>query len=188
MMINLTKGGNINLTKTAPNVTKFKIGLGWDINKYDGIDFDLDASAALLNTNGKLTGDTSFVFFNNPSDSAGSVVYSGDNRTGKGEGHDEVIIVDLSKVLNEVDFIRFAVTIYEADKRNQNFGQVSNAFIEVINDGTGEVVVRYDLSEDFSVETCVITGELYRHNGEWKFKAIGAGYGGGLETYVNGIQ
>lgn len=188
MTINLSKGGNINLSKTAPGVQKFTIGLGWDANSYDGNDFDLDASAALLGLTGKLTGETSFVFFNNSQDAAGSVIYSGDNRTGGGDGHDETISVDLTKIPADVEVIRFAVTIYEAETRGQNFGQVRNAFIEVLNEATSEVVTRYDLSEDFSIETCMVPGELYKHNGDWKFKAIGAGYGGGLSAYVTAIQ
>lgn len=187
-MINLTKGGNINLTKAAPNATKFLFGLGWDTNRYDGGEFDLDASAALLYGTGKVAGDSAFIFFNNKVDPSGSVELSGDNRTGEGEGHDESITVELSTMPSDVEFVRFAVTIYDADSRKQNFGQVENAYIEVINEATKEVVARYDLSEDFSVETCVVIGELYKKNGEWKFKAVGAGYGGGLEAYVKGIN
>jgi tellurium resistance protein TerD len=188
LAINLQKGGNINLTKSVPGVTKFKIGLGWDTNQYDGAEFDLDASAAILGANGKILSDSSFVFFNNKQDPTGSVVSSGDNRTGEGEGHDEVISVDLSKLPVAAGIVRFAITIYDWQTRNQNFGQVRNAFVEVINEGTGEVVARYDLSEDFSIETCVVIGELYNHNGDWKFKAVGAGYGGGLDSYVAGIN
>lgn len=187
-MINLTKGGNINLTKTVPNATKFVFGLGWDKNRYDGAEFDADASAALLNAAGKLDGDSAFVFFNNQVDASGSVELSGDNRTGEGEGHDEEIVVDLGSVPATVETIRFAVTIYDAETRKQNFGQVENAYIEVINQADNSVVARYDLSEDFSVETCVVIGELYKKNGEWKFKAVGAGYGGGLEAYVKGLN
>lgn len=189
MGINLSKGGNINLSKTVPGVSKFVVGLGWDVNQYDtGGQFDLDASAAIVGVNGKLTADTNFVFFNNKEDAAKSVIYSGDNRTGEGSGDDETITVDLSLVPADADVIRFAVTIYEADARNQNFGMVQNAYIRVVNEATGEEVVRYDLSEDFSVETCVVPGELYKHNGEWKFKAIGAGFSGGLPAYVAAIQ
>jgi tellurium resistance protein TerD len=188
MAINLTKGGNINLTKAAPGVQEFKIGLGWDVNQYDGGQFDLDASVALLNGAGKLTADTSFVFYNNPQDASGAVKHSGDNRTGEGAGHDEVVMVNLGTLPAEVEAIRFAVTIHEADTRKQNFGMVRNAFIEVINPSTNEVVARYDLSEDFSIETCMVPGELYKNNGDWKFKAVGAGYGGGLPAYVAAIQ
>jgi tellurium resistance protein TerD len=188
MAINLSKGGNINLTKSVPGVTKFKIGLGWDTNQYDGSDFDLDASASILNGDGKIVSENSFVFYNNKQDPTGSVVSSGDNRTGEGVGHDEVVTVDLSKLPIAAKFVRFAITIYDWQTRNQNFGQVKNAFVEVINEATGEVVARYDLSEDFSIETCVVIGELYEHNGDWKFKAVGAGFGGGLDSYVANIQ
>lgn len=187
-MINLTKGGNINLSKEAPNATKFLFGLGWDTNRYDGAAFDLDASASLLTAAGKLDGDGAFVFFNNKVDPSGSVELSGDNLTGGGEGNDEEITVDLSTIPSTVEAVRFAVTIYGAEERKQNFGQVDNAYIEVVNNDTKEVVTRYDLSEDFSGETCVVIGELYKKNGEWKFKAVGAGYGGGLEAYVKGIN
>lgn len=188
MTINLTKGGNINLSKSAPGVTKFRVELGWDANQYDGAEFDLDASAAILNDGGKILSDTSFVFFNNQSDPTGSVVSSGDNRTGEGNGPDETVTVDLAKLPIAAKFIRFAITIYDAEKRKQNFGQVRNAYVQVVNDGTNEVVARYDLSEDFSIETCVVIGELYENGGDWKFKAVGAGYGGGLDAYVAGIN
>jgi tellurium resistance protein TerD len=187
-MINLQKGGNINLTKSVPGVTKFKVELGWDANQYDGSAFDLDASAAILGDGGKIISENSFVFFNNPSDPTGSVVSSGDNRTGEGTGPDETVTIDLAKLPIAAKFVRFAITIYDAATRNQNFGQVHNAYVQVVNDGTGEVVARYDLSEDFSIETCVVIGELYEHSGDWKFKAVGAGYGGGLEAYVAGIN
>lgn len=188
MAINLQKGGNINLTKEAAGVSLFKVGLGWDVNSYDGVDFDLDANISLLNGAGKLTSDTSFVFYNNTQDATGSVKHSGDNRTGAGDGHDETAEINLATLPAEVETIRFAVTIHEADARRQNFGMVRNAFIEVMEAGSNKSVVRYDLSEDFSVETCVVVGELYKNNGDWKFKAVGAGFSGGLDSYVASIQ
>lgn len=187
-MINLQKGGNINLTKASGGATKFRAELGWDANQYDGSAFDLDASAAILNDGGKILSDSSFVFFNNPKDPTESVVSSGDNRTGEGTGPDETITVDVSKLPIAAKFVRLAITIYDWETRKQNFGQVRNAYVKVVNDATGEELARYDLSEDFSVETCVVIGEFYENNGDWKFKAVGAGYGGGLEAYVAGIN
>jgi tellurium resistance protein TerD len=189
MTINLTKGGNINISKTAPGLTGVLIGLGWNANSYDtGSQFDLDASASLLNAQAKIVDDKGFVFFNNKSDTSGAVTLSGDNLTGVGEGDDESVNVNLAGVPANVETIRFAVTIYDAEARKQNFGMVTNAYIRVVNPNTQEELARYDLSEDFSVETCVVPGELYRNNGEWKFKAIGAGFGGGLPAYVQSIQ
>lgn len=181
MAINLSKGQKIDLTKTNPGLTKILVGLGWDTNKYDGgNEFDLDASAFLLDASGKAASDADFVFYGNQKHPSGSVESSGDNTTGAGEGDDEVIKVNLAAVPQSVEKIDFTVTIYDADKRNQNFGQVSNAYIRIVNEATGEELIRYDLSEDFSIETAVIAGELYRHNGEWKFNAVGSGYSGGL--------
>jgi tellurium resistance protein TerD len=188
MAINLTKGGNINLTKAAPGATVFRAELGWNANQYDGAEFDLDASAAILNEGGKILSDSSFVFFNNPKDPTESVASSGDNRTGEGDGPDEVITVNVAKLPIAAKFVRLAITIYDWETRKQNFGQVSNAYVQVVNDATGEVIARYDLSEDFSIETCVVIGEFYENNGDWKFKAVGAGYGGGLDAYVAGIN
>lgn len=188
MGINLTKGANINLSKTAPGVTQIKVGLGWDTNSYDtGGSFDLDASVALL-TGDKLTKNENFVFYNNVKDPSGAVEHSGDNLTGEGAGDDEVVKINLAAIPNDVDKIRFAVTIHEAATRNQNFGMVQNAYIRIENPATGEEIVRYDLTEDFSIETCIVPGEFYKHNGEWKFKAVGAGFGGGLEAYVTSIS
>jgi len=183
MAISLRKGQKVDLTKDNPSLKHLIVGLGWDTNKYDGgFDFDLDASAFLLGADGKVTSDSDFVFFNNLRHSSGSVQHMGDNLTGEGEGDDEVIKVDLSKVPANIDKIDFTVTIYDADKRKQNFGQVSNAYIHVMDEDNHKEVIRYDLGEDFSVETAVIVGELYRHNGEWKFNALGSGFAGGLEA------
>ena len=181
MAINLKKGEKISLTKGNPGLSKITVGLGWDINRYDsGADFDLDASAFLLGANGKVTQGADFIFYGQPSHPSGSVTYGGDNRTGEGEGDDEQIMVDLQAVPASIEKIDFTVTIYEAAERRQNFGQVSNAFVRIVDDATGQELIRYDLEEDFSIETAVVVGELYRHNGEWKFNAIGSGYQGGL--------
>ena len=181
MAVSLKKGQKVDLTKGNPGLKRLLIGLGWDVNKYDGgKDFDLDASAFLLNETGKVNNDDGFVFYNHAE--FGGVKYLGDNLTGKGEGDDEQILVDLSQVPANVAKIDFTVTIYEAVERKQNFGQVSNAFIRVVNQDTNEELIRYDLGEDFSIETAVIVGEIYRNAGEWKFNAIGSGFGGGLAS------
>ena len=181
MAVSLRKGQKVDLTKTNPSLKKILVGLGWDTNKYDGgFDFDLDAAAFLLADTGKVTGDEDFVFYNNLKHVSGSVEHMGDNLTGAGEGDDEEIKVDLEKVPANISKIDFTVTIYEADKRNQTFGQVSNAYIRVVDDETNTEIIRYDLGEDFSVETAVVVGEIYRNKGEWKFNAIGSGWSGGL--------
>ncbi|MBQ4225307.1 MAG: TerD family protein [Oscillospiraceae bacterium] len=181
MAISLQKGQKIDLTKTNPGLTKILVGLGWDTNKYDGgFDFDLDASAFLLDGNGKAQDEKDFIFYNNPTNANSSVKYMGDNKTGEGEGDDEQVLIDLPTVPENIQKIDFTVTIYEADKRNQNFGQVSNAYIRIVDESSGTELIRYDLSEDFSIETAVIAGELYRNGAEWKFNAIGSGFGGGL--------
>ncbi|RKD25278.1 tellurium resistance protein TerD [Caminicella sporogenes DSM 14501] len=181
MAVSLKKGQKVDLTKTNPGLTKVVVGLGWDTNKYDGgHDFDLDAAAFLLGENGKVLSDEDFVFYNNLNHKSGAVVHLGDNLTGEGEGDDEQIKIDLSKVPADYQKIAFTVTIHEAQARNQNFGQVSNAFIRIFNEETNEELIRYDLSEDFSIETAIVVGELYRHNGEWKFSAVGSGFEGGL--------
>lgn len=181
MAISLKKGQKVDLTKGNPSLSKILIGLGWDTNKYDGgFDFDLDAAAFLLGANGKVTADEDFVFYNNLKHKSGAVEHMGDNLTGEGDGDDEEIKIDLSKVPANIEKIDFTVTIYEADERKQTFGQVSNAYIRVVDDSTGTELIRYDLGEDFSVETAVVVGEIYRHNGEWKFNAIGSGFSGGL--------
>ena len=181
MAVSLKKGQKVDLTKTNPGLKEVLIGLGWDTNKYDGgSDFDLDAAAYLLNGAGKANDDGDFVFYGNLKHASGSVEHLGDNLTGAGEGDDEEIVIDLSKVPENVEKIDFTVTIYEADERKQNFGQVENAFIRVVNKATNEELIRYDLGEDFSIETAVVIGELYRNKGEWKFNAIGSGFEGGL--------
>ncbi|MDE5768379.1 MAG: TerD family protein [Oscillospiraceae bacterium] len=181
MAVNLAKGQKVDLTKGNPGLSKLLVGLGWDVNKYDGgAAFDLDASAFLAGANGKVISDADFVFYGNLKHASESVIHTGDNLTGEGEGDDEVIKVDLSRVPANIEKIAFTVTIYDADVRNQNFGQVSNAYIRVLNQETGEELIHFDLGEDFSIETAVVVAELYRHNGEWKFNAIGSGYSGGL--------
>lgn len=182
MPISLSKGQKVDLTKTNPGLTKVQIGLGWDVNKYDGGSaFDLDAAAFLLNSNGKVRDHGDFIFYSNLSHASGAVVHAGDNLTGGGDGDDEQIIVDLSKVPADVQKIDFTVTIYQAEERRQNFGQVSNAYIRVMDDSSKELI-RYDLGEDFSIETAVVVGELYRNGSEWKFNAIGSGFQGGLKA------
>jgi tellurium resistance protein TerD len=180
MGVSLSKGGNVSLTKQAPGLTAVLVGLGWDERTTSGQAFDLDASALMLNAAGRVLSDLHFVFFNNLTSPDGSVEHTGDNLTGSGEGDDEQIKVDLSAVPAEVDRIVFPVSIYEAESRRQNFGQVRNAFIRVVNQADGAELTRYDLSEDASSETAMIFGELYRHSGDWKFRAVGQGYSSGL--------
>ena len=180
MAISLTKGGNVNLSKEAPNLTNIAVGLGWNPRATDGQAFDLDAIAFLVNESGKVRADTDFIFFNNLKSSDGSVEHTGDNRTGEGDGDDEVIRVDLSKVPADVSKVVFCAVIYDGQARNQNFGQVANAYIRIVNTQGGAEVARYDLSEDSSTETAMIFGELYKNNGEWKFRAVGQGFAGGL--------
>ena len=181
MAVSLSKGQKVDLTKGNPGLSKILVGLGWDTNKYDGgFDFDLDAAAFLLGANGKVTSDEDFVFYNNLKHKSGSVEHLGDNLTGAGDGDDEEVKIDLSKVPANIEKIDFTVTIHEADARKQNFGQVSNAFIRIVDEANNKELIRYDLGEDFSVETAIIVGELYRHSGEWKFNAIGSGFSGGL--------
>jgi tellurium resistance protein TerD len=179
MGVTLAKGGNVSLSKAAPNLKQVMIGLGWDARATTGADFDLDASA-LLCQSGRVFGDQYFVFYNNLKSPEGSVVHTGDNLTGEGEGDDETILVDLSKVPSRVDKIVFPVSIHDADVRGQTFGQVRNAFIRVVNQADGQELARYDLSEDASSETAMIFGEVYRYGGEWKFRAVGQGYASGL--------
>ncbi len=181
MPVSLQKGQKISLTKDNPGLKKVVVGLGWDVNAFDtGGDFDLDAAAFLLGDSGKVADSDDFVFYRNLTHSSGSVVHQGDNLTGIGDGDDEQIKVDLSKVPDSVTKIAFTVTIYEAEQRRQNFGQVNNAFIRIYNEETGEEMIRYDLGEDFSIETAAVFGELYKNGGEWKFNAIGNGFQGGL--------
>lgn len=183
MAVCLTKGQKVDLTKTNPGLTKIIVGLGWDINKYDGgSDFDLDAAAFLLGANGKVACDADFVFYGNTKHSSGGVEHMGDNLTGAGDGDDEQIKVNLASVPANIEKIGFTVTIYDADTRRQNFGQVSNAYIRIYDEVANSELIRFDLGEDFSIETAVVVGELYRHNGEWKFNAIGSGFQGGLHA------
>ncbi|TRZ37810.1 TerD family protein [Niallia circulans] len=191
MAISLSKGQKVDLTKGNPGLTKVVVGLGWDVNKYDGgNDFDLDTSVFLLAENGKVASDADFVFYNNTTGGNGSVVHSGDNRTGDGDGDDESVIIDLQGVPAGVQKIAFTITIHDGDARNQNFGQVSNSYVRILNEQNNEELIRYDLGEDFSIETALVVGELYRHNGEWKFSATGSGYQGGLAALATdfGLQ
>ncbi|KZK79085.1 General stress protein 16U [Pseudovibrio sp. W64] len=180
MAVSLQKGGNVSLTKEAPGLSAVTIGLGWDSRATDGIDFDLDASVFVCGDNGKVRSDSDFVFYNNKEGADGSIMHLGDNRTGEGDGDDEQVKVNLTKVPADVKKLVFSVTIHDAETRKQNFGQVENAFIRVVNQAGETEIVRYDLSEDYSIETAMIFGELYRHNEDWKFKAVGAGFAGGL--------
>ncbi|GAA4369379.1 TerD family protein [Actinomadura sp. NPDC048032] len=180
MGVSLAKGGNVSLTKAAPNLTAVTVGLGWDVRATTGADFDLDASALMLASTGKVMSDQHFVFFNNLRSPDGSVEHTGDNLTGEGEGDDESINVDLTAVPAECERIVFPVSIYDADNRQQSFGQVRNAFIRIVNRNDGNELARFDLTEDASTETAMVFGELYRHNGEWKFRAVGQGYASGL--------
>lgn len=181
MPISLSKGQKVDLTKGNPGLKHLMVGLGWDVNTFDsGADFDLDAAAFLLNSSGKCPTEKEFVFYSNLEHPSGAVKHMGDNLTGEGEGDDEQIQVDLTKIPDNVEKIAFTVTIYDADVRRQNFGQVSNAFIRIVDESNNTELIRYDLGEDFSIETAVVVGELYRHNGEWKFNAIGSGFQGGL--------
>ncbi|MBC7858901.1 MAG: TerD family protein [Burkholderiaceae bacterium] len=180
MAISLQKGGNVNLSKEAPNLKKVLIGLGWDPRATDGAAFDLDGSVFLLKADGKVRSDADFIFYNNLKSTDGSVTHTGDNTSGAGEGDDERILVDLEKVPAEIERITVGVTIHEADARKQNFGMVGKAFIRCMNADGEKEIARYDLSEDSSTETAMIFGEVYRAGGEWKFKAIGQGFAGGL--------
>lgn len=180
MGVSLSKGGNVSLSKSEPGLKKVRIGLGWDTRETDGVDFDLDGSAFLLNESGKVRSDNDFIFYNNLKSIDGSVEHTGDNLTGDGDGDDESLIITLDAVPSEVTKVAVTVTIHDADARRQNFGMVSNAFMRVVNEDTQVEIARFDLTEDASTETAMIFGELYRHNGEWKFRAVGQGYQGGL--------
>ena len=190
MAISLNKGGNLSLSKTDPTLVRILIGLGWDERATDGASFDLDASAFLLTASGRVRGDLDFIFYNQLKSQDGSVEHTGDNRSGQGDGDDESLLVDLSKVSPEVEKIAITVTIHDAQSRGQNFGQIANAFIRVVNQDSGIEIVRFDLAEDYSTETAMVFGEVYRHNGEWKFRAVGQGYAGGLAAMCQqyGIQ
>ena len=183
MAITLSKGQKVSLTKGNPGLKHIVVGLGWDTNKYDGgFDFDLDSAAFLLDENGKVNADTDFVFYNNLKHSSGAVEHLGDNLTGEGDGDDEQVKVDLSLVPQNISKIAFTVTIHEALERRQHFGQVSNSYVRVIDEDTNQELLNYELGEDFSIETAIVVCEIYRHNGEWKFNALGSGFEGGLEA------
>ncbi|MEV0775981.1 TerD family protein [Streptomyces sp. NPDC050428] len=180
MGVSLSKGGNVSLSKEAPGLTAVLVGLGWDARSTTGADFDLDASALLVNAAGKVPSDQHFIFYNNLKSPDGSVEHTGDNLTGEGEGDDESLKVNLAGVPADVDKIVFPVSIHEAESRGQSFGQVRNAFIRVVNQDGGAELARYDLTEDASTETAMVFGELYRNGAEWKFRAVGQGYASGL--------
>ncbi|MBQ3139554.1 MAG: TerD family protein [Ruminococcus sp.] len=181
MPISLSKGQKVDLTKGNPGLSKIMVGLGWDVNAFDsGTSFDLDTAAFMTGANGKCPSEKEFIFYGNLEHTSASVKHLGDNLTGNGDGDDEQILIDLSLIPANVEKIAFTVTIYDAETRRQNFGQVSNSFIRIVDERTGQELIRYDLGEDFSIETAVVVGELYRHNGEWKFNAMGSGFQGGL--------
>ena len=181
MPVSLQKGQKVSLTKGNPGLKKVVVGLGWDVNAFDsGADFDLDAAAFMLGANGRCPTEKEFIFYGNLEHTSGAVKHMGDNLTGEGEGDDEQIEVDLTAIPSNVERIAFTVTIYDAEPRRQNFGQVSNSFIRIVDTSNNSELIRYDLGEDFSIETAVVVGEIYRHNGEWKFNAIGSGFQGGL--------
>lgn len=185
MAVSLIKGGNVSLTKEAPTMNVAMVGLGWDARVTDGAEFDLDASVFMVGDDGKVISDASFISFNNKTSTCGSVTHMGDNRTGAGDGDDEQVKIDLSKIPAEVKKLVFAVTIYDAEARKQNFGMVSNSFMRVFNNDNGTEIARFDLSEDASTETAMVFGELYRNNSEWKFKAVGQGFAGGLSALAS---
>ena len=180
MAISLTKGQNVSLSKTDPSLKNVLVGLGWDARSTDGQNFDLDASVFMATENGKVPSDRHFIFYNQLVSPCGGVEHTGDNLTGDGDGDDESVIVRLDKVESNIKSLFITVTIHDAEARRQNFGQVSNAFVRIVNNDTSDEIVRFDLSEDYSTETAMVFGEIYRHNGEWKFRAIGQGYTGGL--------
>ena len=180
MPISLSKGGNVSLTKAAPGLKAIHIGLGWDVRATDGAAFDIDSSVFLVKADGKVRNDADFIFYNNKTSTDGSVEHQGDNRTGAGEGDDEAVKVDLDKVPAEVEKIAVTITIHEAETRRQNFGMISKAFVRVVNQADNVELARYDLSEDASIETALVFGEVYRNAGEWKFRAVGQGFQGGL--------
>ncbi len=185
MAVSLVKGGNVSLTKEAPTMNVAMAGLGWDARVTDGQDFDLDASVFMVGDDGKVLSDASFIFFNNKQSACGSVEHQGDNRTGAGDGDDEQVKITLSKIPADVKKLVFAVTIYDAEARKQNFGMVSNSFMRIFNNDNGAEIARFDLSEDASTETAMVFGELYRNGNEWKFKAVGQGFAGGLSALAS---
>lgn len=185
MAVSLVKGGNVSLTKEAPTMNVAMAGLGWDSRVTDGQAFDLDASVFMVGDDGKVLSDSSFIFFNNKTSACGSVEHQGDNRTGEGDGDDEQVKISLSQVPAEVKKLVFAVTIYDAEARKQNFGMVSNSYMRIFNNDNGTEIARFDLSEDASTETAMVFGELYRNGAEWKFKAVGQGFAGGLSALAS---
>lgn len=183
MSISLVKGQKIDLTKGNKGLSKVVFGLGWDINRYDGnVDFDLDVSAFLSDGSGKSTSEHDFVFYGQPQHPSGALLYSGDNQTGEGAGDDETMVVELNKIPPNIEKVSFTATIYDAENRLQNFGMVDNSYIRAYDAITNEELFKYELNEDFSLETGIVAGELYRKDGEWKFNAVGSGYNGGLAT------
>lgn len=183
MSVILTKGQRVDLTKGRPSLKNILVGLGWDFNQYDGeAEFDLDASVFMTKENGKVGTDEDFIFYGNLEHRSKSVIHMGDNRTGNGDGDDEVIKLRLDEVPSDYTALAITVTIYDADTRLQNFGMVGNAYVRVLDDETGEELLRFDLSEDFDTETALVVAEIYKHNGDWKFKAVGSGYNGGLKA------
>ncbi|HNN61456.1 MAG TPA: TerD family protein [Candidatus Obscuribacter sp.] len=185
MAVSLSKGGNVSLSKSAPSLKRILVGLGWESRVTTGADYDLDASAFLLGENGKVRRDEDFIFYNQLTSTCGSVEHTGDNRTGAGAGDDEALKIELDKVPDAIKRIVVCVTIDDAEARKQNFGQVSDAFMRIVNLDNDIEIARFDLTEDYSTETAMIFGEIYRHNGEWKFKAVGQGFAGGLEAMCN---
>ncbi len=182
MAISLQKGGNVNLSKTDPNLKQVLLGLGWDARSTDGVDFDLDASVFMVTDNGRVRSDQDFIFYGQLRSSCGSIEHTGDNRTGAGDGDDEALKIKLDQVPPAITRLVVGVTIHEAQARKQNFGMVRGAFIRLVNIETNAEITRFDLSEDYSTETAMVFGEVYRHGGEWKFKAVGQGYAGGLHA------
>ena len=186
MPVNLQKGQKVSLTKDNPGLNNVVVGIGWDINRFDtGGDFDLDSAAFMLTDAGRVSNQDDFIFFVNLTHPSGSVIHLGDNLTGAGDGDDEQIRIELSKVPANISRIAFTVTIYDAEQRRQNFGQVSNAYVRIFDESNGVELLRYDLGEDFSIETAAVFGELYKNGAEWKFNAIGSGYQGGLAALCN---
>ena len=187
MSVSLNKGGNVSLSKAVPGLSKIQVGLGWDVRATDGAAFDLDASCFLLTEAGKVRSDGDFIFYNNLKSPDGSVEHTGDNLTGDGDGDDEAMLVELNKVPAEIHKIAVAVTIHDGEARRQNFGAVSNAFVRIVDTATGTEITRYDLTEESSTETAMIFGEVYRNAGEWKFRAVGQGFAGGLAPMARGF-
>lgn len=187
MSVSLNKGGNVSLSKAVPGLSKIQVGLGWDVRATDGAAFDLDASCFLLTEAGKVRSDGDFIFYNNLKSPDGSVEHTGDNLTGDGDGDDEAVLVELGQVPAEIHKIAVAVTIHDGEARRQNFGAVSNAFVRIVDTATGTEITRYDLTEDSSTETAMIFGEVYRNAGEWKFRAVGQGFVGGLAPMARGF-